>query len=104
MSMSAADAAPRGRGRDVVDRRRRGDQDFSTRGRRLPVLEGISFEVREGEVVALLGKSGSGKSTLLRCIAGLLSPSSGTSSSETPARRHESWDGDGVPELRPAPG
>jgi NitT/TauT family transport system ATP-binding protein len=44
----------------------------------LPVLDDIDFELREGEIVALLGKSGSGKSTLLRCIAGLLAPSVGT--------------------------
>lgn len=36
-----------------------------------PLLEGISFSVREGETVCLLGESGSGKSTLLRIIAGL---------------------------------
>jgi NitT/TauT family transport system ATP-binding protein len=52
---------------------------FATRdGGELPVLEGISLEVRPDEIVALLGKSGSGKSTLLRCIAGLVVPSSGT--------------------------
>jgi NitT/TauT family transport system ATP-binding protein len=52
---------------------------FATRGGgELPVLEGISLEVRSDEIVALLGKSGSGKSTLLRCIAGLVVPSSGT--------------------------
>ena len=46
-------------------------------GSPLPVLENISFDLRKGEIVALLGKSGSGKSTLLRCIAGLIGPSSG---------------------------
>lgn len=43
----------------------------------LPVLDGIDLDVREGEILALLGKSGSGKSTLLRCIGGLIEPSSG---------------------------
>jgi NitT/TauT family transport system ATP-binding protein len=47
-------------------------------GRELPVLDGISFRLREGEIVALLGKSGSGKSTLLRCVAGLVAPSTGS--------------------------
>ena len=52
---------------------------FATRdGGELPVLEGITLDVRPGEIVALLGKSGSGKSTILRCIAGLVQPSSGT--------------------------
>jgi NitT/TauT family transport system ATP-binding protein len=55
---------------------------FATRdGGGLPVLEGINLDVQPGEIVALLGKSGSGKSTILRCIAGLVSPSSGTVSS-----------------------
>ena len=47
-------------------------------GRALPVLDGVSLTLREGEIVALLGKSGSGKSTMLRCIAGLIAPSAGT--------------------------
>ena len=42
-----------------------------------PLLKGISFEVRQGELVCLLGSSGSGKSTMLRIIAGLEEPKSG---------------------------
>jgi ABC-type Fe3+/spermidine/putrescine transport system ATPase subunit len=40
-------------------------------------LNGISFDVSEGEIVALLGPSGCGKSTLLNIIAGLENPDSG---------------------------
>jgi NitT/TauT family transport system ATP-binding protein len=47
-------------------------------GQALPVLDGITFTLNEGEIVALLGKSGSGKSTLLRCVAGLIAPTTGT--------------------------
>lgn len=41
------------------------------------VLKGISLEVREGEIVALLGSNGAGKSTTLKVISGLLHPKSG---------------------------
>jgi NitT/TauT family transport system ATP-binding protein len=47
-------------------------------GKDLPVLDDIDLDVREGEIIALLGRSGSGKSTLLRCIAGLIAPNEGT--------------------------
>ena len=43
----------------------------------LQVLKGVDFDVREGEVVTLIGRSGSGKSTLLRCINLLEKPDSG---------------------------
>lgn len=41
------------------------------------VLEDVSLSVRDGEIVAILGRSGSGKSTILRISAGLLAPSKG---------------------------
>jgi len=44
------------------------------------VLEEVNFALREGEIVALLGRSGSGKSTLLRIMAGLISADSGQAS------------------------
>jgi polar amino acid transport system ATP-binding protein len=37
----------------------------------LEVLKGISFDVKQGEVICIIGPSGSGKSTLIRCINGL---------------------------------
>jgi ABC-type polysaccharide/polyol phosphate transport system ATPase subunit len=40
-------------------------------------LKGISFTVRDGEAVAIVGRNGSGKSTILRIIAGVYRPTSG---------------------------
>jgi NitT/TauT family transport system ATP-binding protein len=52
---------------------RSGDKD-----RLLPVLRNVSFEVREGEIVSLVGESGCGKTTLLRIIQGLVRLDSGS--------------------------
>src|SRR5438045_3690110 len=41
------------------------------------VLDHVDFTLRDGEIVAILGKSGSGKSTFLRILAGLVPPSEG---------------------------
>lgn len=41
-------------------------------------LEGVSINVKEGETVALLGTNGNGKSTLMKCLAGLVTPRSGS--------------------------
>ncbi|MCX4548516.1 ABC transporter ATP-binding protein [Streptomyces sp. NBC_01267] len=43
-----------------------------------PALDGASFSIHAGEVVAVMGPSGSGKSTLLHCLAGIVRPDSGT--------------------------
>ncbi|MGP1415085.1 MAG: metal ABC transporter ATP-binding protein [Treponema sp.] len=41
------------------------------------ILEGISFEVKKGEYVSIVGENGSGKSTLVRLLLGLLKPTTG---------------------------
>ena len=44
----------------------------------MPILNGISIDVREGEIVTLLGPNGAGKSTLIKAVAGILKIWSGT--------------------------
>jgi branched-chain amino acid transport system ATP-binding protein len=41
-------------------------------------LNGVSFEVHEGEILGLIGPNGSGKTTAFNCISGALAPSAGT--------------------------
>jgi branched-chain amino acid transport system ATP-binding protein len=44
----------------------------------LQVLWDISFEVHEGEIVAIIGSNGAGKSTIMKALAGLIRPTRGT--------------------------
>ena len=46
-------------------------------GSPVTILDDVSLEIREGEMLALLGQSGSGKSTILRLMAGLTEPTQG---------------------------
>ncbi|WP_186327958.1 ABC transporter ATP-binding protein [Paenibacillus xylanexedens] len=58
---------------DVVDVH----ASFRERRSRLPVLNGLSLTVKQGEFVAIVGPSGCGKSTLFHIIGGLLKPQEG---------------------------
>lgn len=52
-------------------------QSLTKRFGETTVVDAVSFEVRKGEVIAIVGPSGSGKTTVLRCINGLERPTSG---------------------------
>jgi D-methionine transport system ATP-binding protein len=51
--------------------------DVSKRFGETPAIEGVSFEVKRGEIVGVIGRSGAGKSTLIRCLNGLEKPDGG---------------------------
>jgi len=57
--------------RDLVKTYREGSLDRA-------VLQGLSFDIKKGELVVLLGRSGSGKSTLLNLISGMDAPTTGS--------------------------
>jgi putative ABC transport system ATP-binding protein len=52
--------------------------EFNSGGYVVRPLSGLSFDADDGELVVVLGPSGCGKTTLLSCLAGLLTPTSGT--------------------------
>lgn len=49
----------------------------NSRTDRFEAVRGVSFHVKKGEIIGLVGKNGSGKSTLLRSISGIFAPDSG---------------------------
>ena len=72
----------------------------------IQAIKGISFEVNEGEVIALIGANGAGKTTILHTITGLLSPKHGSvlfegkDITKVPAHKNESLGMAHVPEGR----
>jgi NitT/TauT family transport system ATP-binding protein len=71
-------AAPRERPADVARIDVRGlSKSFQLAGTAIEAVRDVSFSVKRGEFVALLGPSGSGKSTILNMIATLIKPSDG---------------------------
>ncbi len=48
-----------------------------TRDTAVPAVDGVSFQVRRGEIFGLVGESGSGKSTVARCVMNILRPQGG---------------------------
>jgi len=53
-------------------------QDVEVRYGAIAALKGISFEVREGEIVALLGANGAGKTTTQKTVSGMMRPVAGS--------------------------
>jgi branched-chain amino acid transport system ATP-binding protein len=52
-------------------------KDLSVRYGQARALSGVNLEVRQGEIVAVIGRNGAGKTTLLRALSGLVHPASG---------------------------
>jgi ABC-2 type transport system ATP-binding protein len=51
---------------------------LSKRIKKSPIIKDVSFELKRGEILGLLGPNGSGKTTILKMLVGLIKPTSGT--------------------------
>ena len=52
-------------------------QDLEFRYNSHPLIQDVSFEVKEGEILSILGPNGAGKTTLLKCLNRILAPRGG---------------------------
>jgi ABC-type multidrug transport system fused ATPase/permease subunit len=71
------------------------DVTFQYDSQNKKILDSVSFDIKQGETIAILGKSGAGKSTLVNVILGLITPDSGTCkvSSKEPSIAIKVWPG-----------
>lgn len=53
-------------------------KSFGQGSKRVEAVKGVSLSIRQGEILAFLGRNGAGKTTTIRMVAGLLHPDSGT--------------------------
>src|SRR6476661_5106266 len=76
--MSTAVPSGSGAGRTVSDQRLHDVVDLEVRYGVIAALKGISFNVGDGEIVALLGANGAGKTTTQKTVSGMLRPAAGS--------------------------